>query len=114
MTLSTSQEWMEMIDANLAPLFTEMNAEQATSVIVNRAIANGMIAKWVTTWVKDIAHPVSQTTHTTVRTVVTSAGVVTTTSVRMKVTMTATEKTHLSTVTPTDLALLSLERESII
>jgi hypothetical protein len=105
---------MEMIDANLAPLFTEMNAEHWTSVIANRAIANGMIAKHNTTWAKDTVYPVSKITRTTVKTVVTSAGVVTTTTVLMKVTMKATEKTHLSTVTPTDLALLSLEKESII
>jgi hypothetical protein len=114
MTSLTSQEWMEMIDANLALLFTEKNAEQWTSPIANHAIANGTIAKHDTTWVKDTVLPVSKKTRLTVTTVVTSAGVVTTTTVLMKVTTTATEKTHLSTVTPTDLALLSLEKESII
>jgi hypothetical protein len=114
MTSLKSQDWMEIIDANLAPLFTEMNAEQWTSVIAKRAIANGTIAKHNTTWEKDTALPVSKITRTTVTIVVTSAGVVATTIVEMTRMMTATEKTHLSTVTPTDLALLSLEKESIL
>jgi hypothetical protein len=103
-----------MSDAHLAQMLTSKNVV-VTSFGATHVKVSGMKMKLAITAQSDTVYPVSKVTRTTVTTVVRSAGVATTITVKvMTKTTTATEKTHLYTVTPTDLALLSLEKESII
>ena len=107
---STSQEWMEKIGVNPVPTLTEKN-EAVTSTTAKTVKSSTIKTTLNGTWMSDTATPVSKITRTSVKTVETIAGVVVTTIVLVTTTMTTT---RLSTVTPTDLAHTSLEKESII
>ena len=110
-TLSQLSEWTATLDAHLAQLFTSKNEEKMTSSGVSAVRTSGTKVTKSTISEKVTAKGVTTKTHTNAMTVVTTAGVRTTITVKV---MTTRITTRLSTVTPTDLAPLSLEKESII
>jgi hypothetical protein len=103
---------MEIIGALHVPTSTKKKMEQMISFGVNHVTPSGTKITQAGTTDNDTVNPVSATTCTTVTTVERSAGMVAT--ITVQVMMTTTKTTHLSTTTPIDLALLSLEKESII
>jgi hypothetical protein len=109
---STLSELTEMLDVSLAQIYTATCEEVPTSFGATHATACGTTTTESITTGIPTANNATKVTRTNVKTVVTIAGVATTTTVT---TMTTTiRKTRLSTVTPTDLALLSLAKESTI
>jgi hypothetical protein len=109
---STLSELTEMLDVSLAQIYTEKNEELPTSFGATHATACGMTTTESTTTGIPTAKDAMKVTRTNVKTVVTTAGVATT--ITVTTTTTIIRRTRLSTVTPTDLALLSLAKESTI